>query len=60
MLYVLSRELGADFDVVAIERVAFRNADAKRMEMFVRSVREQTVHSRRTEIGATSAGGDRR
>jgi hypothetical protein len=32
---------------------------AERMEMFVRSVREQTVRSTRTEISAKFAGGDR-
>jgi uncharacterized SAM-dependent methyltransferase len=59
VLDALAFELGADFDVVAIGRIAYRNADAEHVEMFVRSVREQTVRSRRTEIGAASAGGDR-
>lgn len=43
VLRVLNRELGGDFDVSAFEHVARWNADAEWMEIFVRSLREQTV-----------------
>ena len=43
VLRVLNRELGGDFDVSAFEHVALWNAEAEWMEMFVRSLREQTV-----------------
>jgi L-histidine N-alpha-methyltransferase len=43
VLRVLNRELCSDFDVSAFEHVAQWNAEAEWMEMFVRSLREQTV-----------------
>ena len=43
VLRVLNRELGGDFDVSAFEHVARWNADSEWMEMFVRSLREQSV-----------------
>jgi L-histidine N-alpha-methyltransferase len=43
VLRVLNRELSGDFDVSAFEHVAHWNAEAEWMEMFVRSLREQTV-----------------
>jgi L-histidine N-alpha-methyltransferase len=43
VLRVLNRELGGDFDVSAFEHVAHWNAEAEWMEMFVRSLRAQTV-----------------
>jgi L-histidine N-alpha-methyltransferase len=43
VLRVLNRELDGDFDVSAFEHVAHWNAEAEWMEMFVRSLRKQTV-----------------
>jgi L-histidine Nalpha-methyltransferase len=43
VLRVLNRELGGDFDVSAFEHVASWNAEAEQMEMFLRSLRRQTV-----------------
>ena len=43
VLRVLNRELDGDFDVSAFEHVAHWNAEEEWMEIFVRSLREQTV-----------------
>jgi L-histidine Nalpha-methyltransferase len=43
VLRVLNRELGGDFDASAFEHVARWNAEAEWMEIFVRSLREQSV-----------------
>jgi L-histidine N-alpha-methyltransferase len=50
VLRVLNRELGGDFDVSAFEHVARWNAEAEWMEMFVRSVPEQTVRLEALEL----------
>ena len=50
VLRVLNRELGGDFDVSAFEHVARWNAEAEWMEMFVRSVREQTVRLKALDL----------
>jgi L-histidine N-alpha-methyltransferase len=43
VLHVLNLELDGDFDVSAFEHVAQWNAEAEWMEIFVRSLHEQTV-----------------
>ncbi|MBA0047635.1 L-histidine N(alpha)-methyltransferase [Mycobacterium sp. NPDC050853] len=43
VLAVINRELDADFDLEAFEHVALWNDDEERMEMWLRSVRDQRV-----------------
>lgn len=43
VLTVVNRELGADFDTDAFEHVAVWNADEERIEMWLRSTRDQRV-----------------
>ena len=43
VLYVLNRELGADFNVHAFEHVAFYNRERHRIEMHLRSLGDQSV-----------------
>jgi L-histidine Nalpha-methyltransferase len=50
VLRVLNRELDGDFDVSAFEHVAHWNAEAEWMEIFVRSLREQTVRLEALEL----------
>ena len=50
VLRVLNRELDGDFDVSAFEHVAHWNAEAEWMEIFVRSLREQTVRLEAIEL----------
>ena len=50
VLRVLNRELDGDFDVSAFEHVARWNADAEWMDIFVRSVRDQTVRLEALEL----------
>jgi L-histidine N-alpha-methyltransferase len=50
VLRVLNRELGGDFDVSAFEHVARWNAEAEWMEMFLRSLHEQTVRLEALEL----------
>jgi L-histidine N-alpha-methyltransferase len=50
VLRVLNRELDGDFDVSAFEHVARWNAEEEWMEMFVRSLREQTVRLEALEL----------
>jgi L-histidine Nalpha-methyltransferase len=52
VLRVLNRELDGDFDVSAFEHVAQWNGEAEWMEMFVRSLREQTVRLEALELEA--------
>ncbi|SKX32923.1 histidine-specific methyltransferase EgtD [Mycobacteroides abscessus subsp. massiliense] len=40
---MINRELDADFDLEAFEHVALWNGDEERMEMWLRSVRDQRV-----------------
>ena len=58
VLRVLNRELGGDFDVSAFEHVAHWNAEAEWMEMFVRSVREQTVRLEALELDVAFDAGE--
>ena len=44
LLVRLNRELGADFDVRQFRHRAFFNEDAGRIEMYLESLRPQTVH----------------
>lgn len=44
VLAVVNRELRADFDIESFEHVALWNADEARIEMWLRSAREQHVH----------------
>jgi L-histidine N-alpha-methyltransferase len=50
VLRVLNRELDGDFDVSAFEHVAQWNAEAEWMDMFVRSLRKQTVRLEALEL----------
>jgi L-histidine N-alpha-methyltransferase len=59
VLRVLNRELGGDFDVSAFEHVAHWNAEAEWMEMFVRSLREQTVRLEALELEVAFDAGER-
>ncbi len=58
VLRVLNRELGGDFDVSAFEHVARWNAEADWMEMFVRSVHEQTVRLEALELEVAFDAGE--
>ena len=58
VLRVLNRELGGDFDVSAFEHVARWNAEAEWMEMFVRSVRKQTVRLDALELEVAFDAGE--
>ncbi len=44
LLRRMNEELGADFDTTAFEHLAFFNPRESRMEMHLRSLKEQTVH----------------
>lgn len=43
VLAVINRELDADFDLDAFDHVARWNGDEERMEMWLRSVRDQRI-----------------
>jgi L-histidine N-alpha-methyltransferase len=58
VLRVLNRELDGDFDVSAFEHVARWNAEAEWMEMFVRSLREQTVRLEALELEVAFHAGE--
>jgi L-histidine N-alpha-methyltransferase len=58
VLRVLNRELGGDFDVSAFEHVASWNAEAEWMEMFVRSLRRQTVRLEALELEVAFDAGE--
>ena len=58
VLRVLNRELDGDFDVSAFEHVARWNAEAEWMEMFVRSLREQTVRLEALELEVAFDAGE--
>ena len=58
VLRVLNRELGGDFDLSAFEHVARWNAEAEWMEMFVRSVRKQTVRLEALELEVAFDAGE--
>jgi L-histidine Nalpha-methyltransferase len=58
VLRVLNRELDGDFDVPAFEHVAQWNAEAEWIEIFVRSLREQTVRLEALELEVKFAAGE--
>jgi L-histidine N-alpha-methyltransferase len=58
VLQVLNGELDADFDVSAFEHVAQWNAEAEWMEIFVRSLREQTVRLEALELEVAFDAGE--
>jgi L-histidine N-alpha-methyltransferase len=58
VLRVLNRELGGDFDVSAFEHVARWNAEEEWMEMFVRSLRRQTVRLDALELEVVFDAGE--
>ena len=58
VLRVLNRELGGDFDLSAFEHVARWNAEAEWMEIFVRSMREQTVRLEALELEVAFDAGE--
>jgi L-histidine Nalpha-methyltransferase len=58
VLRVLNRELGGDFDVSAFEHVARWNAEAEWMEIFVRSLSEQTVRLEALELEVAFDAGE--
>ncbi|MFV1991118.1 MAG: L-histidine N(alpha)-methyltransferase [Acidimicrobiales bacterium] len=58
MLRVLNRELDGDFDLAAFEHVALWNADHERIEMHLRSLREQTVHLGDLDLDVHFANGE--
>ena len=58
VLRVLNRELDGNFDVSAFEHVARWNGEAEWMEIFVRSLREQTVRLESLELEVTFAAGE--
>jgi L-histidine Nalpha-methyltransferase len=58
VLEVLNRELDGDFDVSAFEHVARWNAKVEWMEMFVRSLREQTVRLEALDLEVAFQAGE--
>jgi L-histidine Nalpha-methyltransferase len=50
LLARINRELGADFDLDQFEHVARVNCDARRVEMHLRSRRDQTVNIPEAEL----------
>jgi len=58
VLRVLNRELSGNFDVSAFEHVARWNAEAEWMEIFVRSLREQTVRLESLDLEVSFAAGE--
>ena len=58
VLRVLNRELDGDFDVSAFDHVAQWNAEHEWMEIFVRSLREQTVRLEALELEVAFDAGE--
>jgi L-histidine N-alpha-methyltransferase len=58
VLRVLNHELDGDFDVSAFEHVAHWNAKAEWMEMYVQSLREQTVRLEALELEVAFDAGE--
>lgn len=58
VLHVLNRDLDADFDVDAFEHVAVWDGDLERIEMRLRSVRDQAVRIGRIGLDVTLARGE--
>ena len=59
VLYVLDRELKADFDPDSFAHEAVWNTEAERMEMWLRSERDQTVHLGAVDLAVRFARGER-
>ncbi len=58
VLRVVNRDLEADFDLDAFEHRAVWDADRERIEMRLRSVREQVVEVRRLGLSVSFAAGE--
>lgn len=58
VLYVLNRELGADFDPEGFDHVALWNADEERIEMRLRSRHAQTVKIPDLDLNLDLAAGE--
>ena len=58
VLHVLNRELGADFDPSEFEHVAKWNADEHRIEMWLRAIRDQSIHIADLDLDITFAAGE--
>jgi L-histidine N-alpha-methyltransferase len=58
VLAVLNRELDADFDAAAFEHVALWNAEQERIEMRLRSDRDQQVHIPKLTLNVGFARGE--
>ena len=59
LLRVLNRELGADFDLSAFEHVAFYAPGRRRVEMHLRSLRDQTVRVPAADVELSLAEDER-
>lgn len=59
VLTVVNRELGADFDTDAFEHVALWNADEERIEMWLRSTRDQRVRIAALDLEVDFTDGER-
>ena len=58
VLHVLNRELGADFDPSEFEHVAKWNQGEHRIEMWLRSNREQSIHIADLDLDISFAAGE--
>ena len=58
MLLVLNRELGADFDLDAFEHVARYDAEEERMDIRLRSLRDQRVRLDGLDLDVAFAAGE--
>ena len=58
VLAVVNRELGADFDLEAFDHVARWNDAEERIEMWLRSTREQRVHIAALALDVDFADGE--
>ncbi|HEV3265940.1 MAG TPA: L-histidine N(alpha)-methyltransferase [Acidimicrobiales bacterium] len=58
LLHVLNRELGADFDPSEFEHVAKWNQDEHRIEMWLRSSRQQSIHIADLDLDIAFAAGE--
>ena len=58
LLTVLNRELDADFDLSAFEHVAFYDSEQARIEMHLRSTRQQTIRVGALDLAVEFAAGE--
>ena len=58
VLLVLNRELSADFDPQRFEHVARWNEDDQRIEMWLRSLEDQTIHVNDLELDVDFSSGE--